>query len=59
MTWKGLLREMDMDELVYHLALDGIEAEERAAVTPRPSTHWIELNSPRAYEQLKHRMGMN
>ena len=56
-----MLDAVDIDELVYQVAYDAIEAETSAGAPPKPtpSTTWIDLTAPDVYEQIKRRLGMH
>lgn len=54
---------MDIEELMYQMALDLVEADERPAMTgatpPIPTERqWINLDDPHLFEKFKQRVGL-
>lgn len=51
-----MLETVDLDELVYQVAYDAIEAE--GSLAPAGPAVLIDLTAPDAYDQIKRRLGM-
>jgi hypothetical protein len=59
MSWKAMLETVDIDELVYQVAYDALEAEPaKAPASAAPAPALIDLMAPDVYEQIKRRLGM-